>query len=373
MIIGIPKEIKNNENRVAATPESVKAFCDSGHGVMVETSAGAGSGIADQEYEHAGGRVLQSEAELFARSDMILKVREPLPPEYELLKEDQILFAFLLPARDPELTSVLMDRKVVAIAYEETRTDDGSLPLLASMSRIAGRMGVLIGAQYLQQTNGGRGILLGQVPGVPLPDVMILGGGTVGTNAALAAAALGAQVVVMEVREERLRYLNENLPFNATAVMSTPDAVREKIREADLVINAAVWPADAKTHLVTRDMLSLMKRGSVIVDVSAQENGAIESSVVRTHTDPTYEVDGVLHYCVQNMPGAVPKTATPALVSAVLPYALEIADKGWRQVLRDNSALLRGLCFARGHLTHEETARAQGLKYRPPQTVLEAP
>ena len=373
MIVGVPKEIKNNENRVAATPESVKAFCDSGHGVMVETSAGAGSGIADQEYEGAGGRILQSEAELFAQADMILKVREPLPPEYGLLKEDQILFAFLLPARDPELTRVLMDGKVVAIAYEETRTDDGSLPLLASMSRIAGKMGVLIGAQYLQQTNGGRGILLGKVPGVPLPNVMVLGGGTVGTNAALAAAALGAQVVVMEVREERLRYLNENLPSNATAVMSTPDAIREKIKEADLVINATVWPADAKTHLVTRDMLSVMKRSSVIVDVSAEENGAIETCVVKTHTDPTYEVDGVLHYCVQNMPGAVPKTATPALVSAVLPYALEIADKGWRQALRDNSALLRGLCFAGGYVTHEETARAQGLKYCPPQTVLENP
>jgi alanine dehydrogenase len=372
MIVGVPNEIKNNENTVAATPESVKAFCDSGHRVMIETSAGAGSGIADQEYESAGGRILQSRTELFARADMILKVREPLPPEYRLLKEGQILFAFLLPARDPELTSVLMDKKLVAVAYEETRTDDGSLPLLASMSRIAGKMGVLIGAQYLQQTNGGRGILLGQVPGVPLPNVMILGGGTVGTNAALAAAALGAQVAIMEIREDRLRYLNENLPSNATAIMSTPDAIRERIEEVDLVINATVWPADAKTHLVTRDMLSLMKRGSVIVDVSAEENGAIETCVVKTHTDPTYEVDGVLHYCVQNMPGAVPKTATPALVSAVLTYALEIANKGWRQALRGNSALLRGLCFACGSVTHEETARVQGLKYCPPHAMLES-
>lgn len=371
MIIGIPKEIKDNENRVAATPESVEAFYDSNHHVMVEASAGAGSGIVDREYEDAGGQITRSSAELFARADMILKVREPLPPEYELLKEDQILFAFILPARDRELTQVLMDRKVVTIAYEEVRTDDGSFPLLASMSRIAGKLGVLIGAQYLQRTHGGRGILLGSVPGVSPPNVMILGGGTVGINAAFTAAALGAQVVVMEVKQDRLRYLEEKLPSNATALMSTPAAIRERIREADLLINATIWPADAETHLVTRDMLALMRPGSAIVDVSAEESGAIETSVVRTHSDPTYEVDGILHYCVQNMPGAVPRTATPALVSAVLPYALDIADKGWRQALRESNALLRGLCFAGGYVTHSETARTQGLEYHPPQAALE--
>ena len=371
MIIGIPREIKDNENRVGATPESVRTFCDSGHRVMVEASAGSGSGIADEDYAEAGGQITRSKAELFAQADMILKVREPLPSEYGLLRENQILFAFILPARNAELTRVLMDRKVIAIAYEEVRTDDGSLPLLASMSRIAGKLGVLIGAQYLQRTQGGPGILLGSVPGVAPPNVMILGGGTVGTNAALTAAALGAQTVVLEVNRDRLRYLEENLPSNAIALMSTPDTVREKIKNADLLINATIWPADAKTHLVTRDMLALMKPGSVIVDISAEENGAIQTCVVKTHSNPTYEVDGILHYCVQNMPGAVPRTATPALVSAVLPYALEIASKGWQQALKENSALLKGLCFAGGYVTHSETARAQNLECHPPQSALE--
>jgi len=361
MIIGIPREIKDNENRVGATPESVKAFCNSHHSVMVEASAGAGSGIADEDYEKAGGQIIDNKAKLFAQADMILKVREPLPPEYDLLKEDQILFAFILPARDKELTRVLMDGKVAAIAYEEVKTDDGSLPLLASMSRIAGKLGVIIGAQYLQKTQGGRGILLGAVPGVEPTNVMILGGGTVGTNAAISAASLDAQVAVMEINQERLEFLSENLPPNATAIMSTPANIRERLKEADLLINATIFPADATTHLVTRDMLKLMKPGSLIVDISAEAGGAIETSVVGTHSNPTYEVDGILHYCVQNMPGAVPRTATPALVSAVLPYALEIADKGWKRALKENSALLRGLCFADGSVTHSETAKVQGL------------
>ena len=371
MIIGIPREIKDNENRVGATPESVKALCDSQHKVMVEASAGTGSGITDQEYAEAGAQIMQSREELFAQADMIQKVREPLPPEFGLLKENQILFAFILPARDSELSRVLIDEKVVTIAYEEVRMDDGSAPILASMSRIAGRLGVLIGAQYMQKTQGGRGILLGAVPGVPAPKVMIFGGGTVGTNAALAASALGAEVVVMEKRPERVDYLKENLPANATALMSTPAAIEEKIRDVDLVLNATIWPADAKTHLVTRDMLKLMKPGSLIVDVSAEAGGAIETSIVKTHADPTYEVDGILHYCVQNMPGAVPRTATPALVSAALPYALEIANKGWKQALREDVALMRGLCFAGGRVTHSETARTQGLEYHLAESLLE--
>ncbi|MFC1719044.1 alanine dehydrogenase, partial [Candidatus Poribacteria bacterium] len=216
---------------------------------------------------------------------------------------------------------------------------------------------------------GGTGILLGEVPGVTPPKVMILGGGTVGTNAALAAAALGVQVVVMEKRQERIDYLRDNLPANATVLESTSDAMNREIKETDLVINATIWPADAKTHLVTRDMLKSMKPGSLIVDVSAEAGGAIETSVVKTHADPTYVVDGILHYCVQNMPGAVPRTATPALVSAVLPYALEIAGKGWKQALRDNSALLKGLCTAAGHVTHAEAARTQGLEYHSAESV----
>ena len=371
MIIGIPREIKDNENRVGTTPESVKAFCDSQHQVMVEASAGAGSGITDEEYAEAGAQIMQSREELFAQADMIQKVREPLPPEFGLLKENQILFAFILPARDSELSRVLIDAKVVTIAYEEVRMDDGSAPILASMSRIAGRLGVLIGAQYMQKTQGGRGILLGAVPGVPSPKVMVLGGGTVGTNAALAASALGAEVVVMEKRQDRVDYLKKNLPNNATALMSTPAAIEEKIKDIDLVLNATIWPADAKTHLVTRDMLKLMKPGSLIVDVSAEAGGAIETSIVKTHADPTYEVDGILHYCVQNMPGAVPRTATPALVSAALPYALKIANKGWKQALREDVALMKGLCFAAGRVTHSETARTQGLEYHSAESLLE--
>jgi len=370
MIIGIPKEIKDNENRVGATPGSVKAFCDSQHSVMVEASAGVGSGITDHDYAEAGAEIMDSRDELFSQAEMIVKVREPLPPEFDLLQEDQILFAFILPARDSELTRVLLDRKVITIAYEEVRTDDGFAPLLASMSRIAGRLGVLIGAQYMQKTQGGTGLLLGAVPGVTPPKAMVLGGGTVGTNAALAAAALGVRVVVMEKKQERIDYLRDNLPANATVLESTSDAMNREIKETDLVINATIWPADAKTHLVTRDMLKSMKPGSLIVDVSAEAGGAIETSIVKTHADPTYVVDGILHYCVQNMPGAVPRTATPALVSAVLPYALEIAGKGWKQALGDNSALLRGLCTAGGRVTHAEAARTQGLEYCPPQAAL---
>jgi len=371
MIIGVPREIKNNENRVGATPESVQALCDSGHRVLIEASAGTGSGIADEEYAAAGGKIVRDKGYLSAQAEMILKVREPQPPEYDLLREDQILFAFILPARGPELSRVMMDRKVVGIAYEEVEMDDGSRPLLASMSRIAGKLGVLIGAQYLQLINGGSGMLLSAVPGVKPPNVMILGGGTVGTNAALTAASLGAQVAVMEIKQERIQYLNENLPENAAAVISTPDALREEIKKADLLINATIWPADSTTHLVTRDMLALMKPGSLIVDVSADAHGAIETTVVKTHSDPTYVVDGILHYCVQNMPGAVPRTATPALVSAVLPYALEIADKGWKQALRENSALMKGLCFAGGYVTHKETARTQELEYHPAEEALD--
>ena len=372
MIIGIPREIKNNENRVGATPESVKAFCDSRHSVMVEASAGAGSGVTDAEYAEAGAEIMRSREELFANANMIQKVREPLPPEYDLLQEDQILFAFILPARDSELSRTLIDRKVVTIAYEQVRMDDGSAPILASMSRIAGRLGVIIGAQYMQKTQGGRGTLLGAVPGVSPSKVMILGGGTAGTNAALAAAALGAEVAVIEKRRERVDYLKENLPSNVAVFMSSPAVVEEKIKETDLTLNATIWPAGATGHLGTRDMLKLMKPGSLLVDISAEKNGAIETSIVKTHTDPTYEVDGILHYCVQNMPGAVPRTATPALVSAALPYALEIANKGWKQALSENVALMRGLCFAEGRVFHSETARTQGLERHSAESVLGA-
>jgi alanine dehydrogenase len=370
MIIGIPKEVKNNENRVGATPDSVRAFCKSQHRVLVETFAGLGSGISDEEYQRAGARIVNSKAELYSEAEMILKVREPLPLEYELLRKDQILFAFILLERDPELTRILTHREVVAIAYEKVKTDDGLLPILASMSRIAGKMSVFIGAQYLQQTNGGRGILLASIPGVETPGVMILGGGTVGTSAAITAAALGAQVLVMEINQERIDYINNELPSSITAIRSNRDEIEENLKRADLLINAATLPADSRNHLVTKDMLRLMKKGSVIVDVSAEKNGAIETYEPRTHSDPTYQVDNVIHYCVQNMPGAVPKTATPALVSAVLPYALEIADKGWKRALRENNAILRGLCTAQGYLTHEETARTQKLEYHSPKMLV---
>lgn len=363
MIICIPKEIKDNENRVAATPESVKAFCSLKHRVIIEASAGMGSGVSDEEYADAGGQIVQSKSDLYADANMILKVRELLPPEYNLIKEGQIIFSFLLPERNLELTRVLVDKRVVAIAYEKVMLDDGSRPILASMSRIAGKLSVFAGAHYLQQTQGGRGILLADIPGVKPPFVMILGGGIVGTNAATTAAALGAQVVILEINEDRLSYLKDTLPANVSAVISTPEAIRKNLREADLLINATIWPVDANTYLVTRDMIKLMKRGSVIVDVSAEKKGAIETYVQKTHADPTYEVDGVIHYCVQNMPGAVPKTATPALISAALPYALEIANKGWRQALKENLSLLRGLCFANGCVTHEGTAKVHGLKY----------
>ncbi|MBD3182463.1 alanine dehydrogenase [Candidatus Poribacteria bacterium] len=370
MIIGIPKEIKNNENRVASTYNSVKELSGNGHRVLVETNTGFASGITDEEYTKAGAEIVNSGKEIYQLSEMIMKVREPLPPEFPLLRENQIIFAFLLPERDPEMTRAFIDKKAIGIAYEKVRKDDGSTPILESMSRIAGRLGVFMGAQYLQIINGGPGILLGSVPGTDPTSVMVLGGGTVGFNAAITAASLGARVFVMEIKPDRIDYLNKNLPDNAKAVKSIPEVINKQLAETDLVINATIWPADAKTHLITRDMLGIMKKGALIVDVSAEENGAIETSIVKTHTDPTYEVDGILHYCVQNMPGAVPKTATPALVSAALPYAMKIANEGWQKAMRDDKALLKGLCLVSGKVTHEETARTQNLEYYEPKSVI---
>ena len=367
MKIGIPKEVMDNENRVAITAEGVETLCQANHEVLLETWAGKGSGISDEEYEASGARVIEDKEALFDQADMILKVKQPVEAEFGFLREEQILFTFLYPETRPGLVKTILDKRITAVAYEEVRKEDGALPLLIPMSEIAGTMGILIGAQYLQTVHGGTGVALARIPGIIPPKVLILGGGTAGSSAAMTAAALGTQVVILEVNLNRLLRLAKEMPANVVVLTSNSANIRTYLPEVDLLINAAVWPPKGDTHLVTREMLSLMKRGAVIVDITADEAAAIETTTKKTHSQPTYVVDGVLHYCVPNIPGVVPKTSTPALSNATLPYVLEIANKGVRRALAENGALLRGLCFIDGKVTHQATAATQGLEYCPPE------
>ncbi|NLT94066.1 MAG: alanine dehydrogenase [Clostridia bacterium] len=371
MIIGVPKEIKNNENRVAITPAGVKSFVKAGHKVVIEKSAGLGSGISDDAYREAGAEILADAQTVYAQADMIIKVKEPLPAEYPLFKEGQILFTYLHLAAEPELTKLLMEKKIVSIAYETVQLNNGSLPLLTPMSEVAGRMSVQIGAQFLEKHYGGKGVLIGGVPGVLPAKVVILGGGTVGINAAKMACGLGADVTIIEKSSERMRYLDDVFANKIKTLMSNPFNIAEQVKDADLVIGAVLIPGAKAPCLVTEEMVKTMQPGSVIVDVAIDQGGSVETiDRVTTHSDPVFEKYGVLHYAVANIPGAVARTSTFALTNVTLPYALDIANKGWEKAVREDQALAKGVNVVNGYITCQGVAEAHGLEYIPLEEVL---
>lgn len=370
MVIGVPREIKPGENRVALTPSGVEILRQHGHQVLVERNAGIGSGFPDEEYERAGAVILDSARQVYAQADMIVKVKEPIEPEYPLIRPGQIVFTYFHFAASEELTTAIRRSGCIAIAYETVQRADGSLPLLIPMSEVAGRMAPQEGAKYLERTMGGRGILLGGVPGTEPATVVVLGGGVVGTNAAKIAAGLGARVIILDTNLYRLRYLDDVMPRNVITMVSTPANIRRVIREADLVIGAVLIPGAKAPKLITREMLADMKPGCVIVDVSVDQGGCVETCRPTTHDNPIYVVDGIVHYCVANMPGAVPVTSTIALTNATLPYIVEIADKGWEEAARTNPEILAGLNIVDGAITHPGVAESFGLEYTDPRRLL---
>ncbi len=362
MVIAVPKEMKDNEFRVALTPEAVGAVVRSGQQVRVEQGAGAGSGYSDEAYQAAGAQILKDRSRLFGEAELIVKVKEPLASEYPLLQKGQTLFAFLHLAADRPLTEALLERDMIAIAYETIQSPDGSLPVLRPMSEIAGRMSVLMGAFYLQKIHGGSGVLFPGVPGVPPARVVILGGGTVGTNAAQMAVGLGGQVTLFHRETDRIENLEEALSGKITLRISKPDLIEQAVLSADLVIGAVLVAGAKAPKLVRRSWIAGMRGGSVIVDVSIDQGGCIETARPTTHSDPVYEVDGVIHYCVANMPGAFPRTATSALVNVTLPYLLKLAGKGVVAACRDDARLAKGLNIYKGKVTHPGVAEAFGMK-----------
>ncbi|MCC6444707.1 MAG: alanine dehydrogenase [Armatimonadetes bacterium] len=370
MIVGVPKEIKPSEYRVALVPAGVESLIKAGHSVLAEASAGLGTGIPDSDYEAAGATICPTAADVYARAEMIVKVKEPLPEEYALIRPGQVLFTYFHFAASRELTESMIERKAVCIAYETMQEENGSLPLLTPMSEVAGRMAVQEGAKYLERPFEGRGILLAGVPGVAPANVMIIGGGVVGSNAALIAAGLGARVTVLDINLDRLRYLEDILPPNVTTLMSNSVNIREKLKEADLVIGAVLLPGAKAPVLVTREMLSLMKPGAVIVDVAIDQGGCIETSRPTTHQQPTYIVDGVVHYCVANMPGAVAGTSTYALTNATLPYVLKLANRGYRESAKARKAIRLGLNVVQGNVCYKEISDLFRMPYTPVEEVL---
>ncbi len=368
MIIGLPKEIKDNENRVGMTPGAVKALTRRGHRVLVETGAGVGSSLPDEEYQSAGAELVSSAAEAWS-AQMVVKVKEPIASEYTYLREDLILFTYLHLAADRHLTDALLQRGTTALAYETVQTEDGKLPLLMPMSEVAGRMATQVGATYLQQTHGGRGILMGGVPGVAPANVAILGGGTAGANAARVAVGLGAQVTVLDINHDRLKYLDDIYRGSLQTRVSDEYNIEDVVYEADLVIGAVLIPGGRAPWLITRDMLSQMRPGSVIIDVAVDQGGCVETTHPTTHSNPTFVIDGVLHYCVANMPGAVPRTSTFALNNQTAIYVLRLATDGLDAV-RKSQPLLNGLNTHRGQLTYAAVAEAFGLKYTEPRKAL---
>lgn len=370
MIIGVPKEIKSNEERVAVVPAGVEMLVQKGHTVLVQKNAGVGSGFSDEHYKSAGAEIVDSPREIFERADMIVKVKEPLPEEYPLIREGQIVFTYFHFAASRELTEAIMRSKCVAIAYETVEAEDGSLPLLIPMSEVAGRMSIQEGARYLERLHGGIGVLLGGVPGVEPANVVIIGGGHVGTNAAKIAAGLGARVWIMDINLDRLRYLDDVMPKNVITVMSNPENIRKAIQTADLVVGAVLIPGAKAPRLVTRDMLKLMKKGAVIVDVAVDQGGCVETIHPTTHDDPVYEIDGVVHYGVANMPGAVPKTSTVALTNATLQYVMQIADTGYPDCFIKYPAIAKGANIVNGHITYKNVAEAFSLPYKPLSEVI---
>ncbi len=370
MKIGLPKEIKDNEYRVGLTPAGVQALVGDGHAVYVQKTAGEGSGFKDMEYEGAGGHLLDTADEIWQTGDMIVKVKEPVAPEYPRMRENQLLFTYLHLAPELELTKQMLDRKVTGVAYE-TITKDGRLPLLTPMSEVAGRMSVQVGATYLEKMNGGRGILLGGVPGVPAANVVILGGGIVGTEAAKMAVGLGAKVTIIDRNLDRLRQLDDIFLSKVQTLASSRYAIVEAISHADLVIGAVLVVGAAAPKLITRDMLHWVPQGAVLVDVAVDQGGCFETTHATTHSNPTYYEEGVLHYCVANMPGAVPRTSTFALTNATLPYALDLANKGFEQAIKDDHGLREGVNTYAGKLTYEAVATSQNLEYTPLDSVLD--
>lgn len=369
MIVGVPREVKDRESRVSTTPGGVHEFIARGHRVLVERGAGTGSGFSDDEYESAGAELVVGHAEVFAAAEMIVKVKEPVADEYDLLRPHQLLFTYLHLAADEAQTRALMRQRVQSVAYETVQLANGSLPLLTPMSEVAGRMAVQVGAHYLERTQGGRGMLLGGVPGVPGANVVVVGAGVVGTNAAQIALGMGANVTIVDRNVERLRQLDLMLHGRSHTLASNKANIAEAVRDADLVVGGVLIAGAKAPKLVTRPMIESMRAGSVVVDVAIDQGGCIETARPTSHSDPTYLVDGVIHYCVTNMPGAVPRTSTLALSNVTLPYALELADLGLVGAATVDSALAKGINVLNGVVTYEAVAEAFGLPYQPWQAV----
>lgn len=370
MLIGVPKEIKNHEYRVGLTPSSVREMVHHGHKVMVETNAGDGIGCADEDYKKAGAEIVSSASEIFSKVEMIIKVKEPQKVEYEQLSEGQLLFTYLHLAPDPAQTEGLVKSGATCIAYETITDAAGGLPLLAPMSEVAGRMSIQVGAAALQKANGGRGMLLGGVPGVAPAKVVVIGGGVVGTNAARMAIGMGADVTVLDKSLKRLAYLDDVFGPMMKTQYATVDATEELVFDADLVVGAVLVPGAAAPKLIRKDQLADMKNGSVIVDVAIDQGGCFETSKATTHADPTYIIDDVVHYCVANMPGAVARTSTFALNHATLPFALALADKGWKKACADDPHLLKGLNVHAGAVTYKAVADDLGYDFLDPQSLI---
>lgn len=371
MRIGVPKEIKNNENRVAMTPAGVVNLLNFGHEVFIETEAGLGSGFTDADYVNAGASIVQSAEEAWSM-EMVMKVKEPLPTEYKYFREGLILFTYLHLAPEPELTKALIENKVVGIAYETVQLPNNTLPLLTPMSEVAGRMATQIGAQFLEKVHGGKGILLAGVPGVKRGKVTIIGGGVAGTNAAKMAIGLGASVTIIDLSPDRLRQLDDIFGSDVTTLMSNPYNIAEAVKESDLVIGAVLIPGAKAPKLVSEEMIQSMSQGSVVVDIAIDQGGIFETTDrITTHDNPTYEKHGVVHYAVANMPGAVPRTSTIALTNVTVPYAVQIANKGYKQACLDNEALLKGINTLDGFVTYEAVAQSHNLEYSPARALLE--
>jgi alanine dehydrogenase len=365
VIVGIPKEVKDSEYRVAATPEGVRELTHAGHEVVVETGAGVGSALPDEDFEKAGAKIVPEADAVFAAADMIVKVKEPQPQEYDRFREDQVLFTYLHLAADKALTEFLMERKVASVAYETVQLPDGSLPLLAPMSEIAGRIAPHVGANYLEKPYGGRGVLMGGASGVEPARVVVLGGGMAGLNAAWIAAGMEAEVLVLDRNVDRLRYIDQIQRGRIRTIASSALAIERLVTDADLVIGAVLIPGAKAPHLVTKEMVAEMRPGAVIVDISIDQGGCVETAHVTTHSDPVYIVDDVVHYCVGNMPGAVPRTSTYALTNVTTPYAIQIASLGVEDAMRQDPALALGVNVYRGAVTNEGVAEAHGLQHTP--------
>ena len=365
MIIGVPKEIKNNENRVGMTPAGVAELVKQGHTVYVQASAGVNSGFADEEYTAVGAKMLPTIEATYAAAEMIVKVKEPIAPEYKLIKKGQVVFTYFHFAADKILTEAMIESGGVCIAYETVEKEDRSLPLLTPMSEVAGRMATQVGARFLEKPQGGKGKLMGGVTGVRPARVLVLGGGIVGTNAAQIAAGMGAEVLITDINLSRLRYLSEVMPKNVKTLYSSMHNIKMELPNIDLVIGSVLIPGDKAPHLITKEMLKMMKPGTVLVDVAIDQGGCFETSHPTTHSEPTYVVDGIVHYAVANIPGAVPFTSTMALTNATLPYTVALANKGWRKACKDDPALALGLNVVEGQVTYKAVADVFGLKYEP--------